>query len=390
LAKSEYQPFPDTQSEPLILRILFWSPAFWPEIGGVQFFGAQLLGALRDRGYTFCVVTRQYVPTLPAEDTFEDIAVRRFPFRTVLSSGKIDAVMDLRKKVSELKCDFAPDLIHVNSADETTFFHLATANACPAPTLLTLHGLGPERTNDEHSMVRQMLQAADWITCCSRSTLQEAEQIAPEIESVASVIHNARRIPEPVRDPRLPDKPGLLCLGRLSAEKGFDVVLTALAELTSRVAEARLAIAGDGPEREALTAQASALGLSRRVDFLGWVAPDQIPALIAAAAVVVVPSRWEGFGLAALEAALMARPVVASDVGGLREVVEDGVTGLLVPPESSDRLADAIEHLLTHPETAVKMGLAGRRRAVREFGWPQHVDAYDQLYRKLTAEAHAR
>ena len=108
-----------------------------------------------------------------------------------------------------------------------------------------------------------------------------------------------------------------------------------------------------------------------------------VPALINTATMVVMPSRREGLPLVALEAALMARPIVATRVGGLPEVVVHQQTGLLVEPENSDALAEAITFLLDHHETATQLGQAARQRAQEVFGWERCVDAYDALYRKL-------
>ncbi len=110
--------------------------------------------------------------------------------------------------------------------------------------------------------------------------------------------------------------------------------------------------------------------------------------LMNSATLVVMPSRCdEPFGLVAVEAALMARPVVASCVGGLAEVVADGETGLLVDKEDPAALARAVAHLLEDPGTAERMGQAARRRAQELFGLDGVVDAYAGLYRRLAEEA---
>jgi glycosyltransferase involved in cell wall biosynthesis len=108
-----------------------------------------------------------------------------------------------------------------------------------------------------------------------------------------------------------------------------------------------------------------------------------VAGLIREATLVLVPSRLEGFGLVALEAGSMARPVVATYVGGLPEVIVDQETGLLTECENSRGLAEAIELLLNQPEKARVMGRVARKRARKEFDWERHVNAYDSLYRKL-------
>jgi glycogen(starch) synthase len=122
------------------------------------------------------------------------------------------------------------------------------------------------------------------------------------------------------------------------------------------------------------------------VDFLGWVHPDRVLALMNDSTMVLMPSRVpEGFGLVALQAAQMNRPVVASGVGGVMEVVVHEETGLLVEPADEGALAGAIIALLGDPARAERLGRAGRRRAETELGWERHVDAYDALLRRLAA-----
>jgi glycogen(starch) synthase len=132
-----------------------------------------------------------------------------------------------------------------------------------------------------------------------------------------------------------------------------------------------------------LEQQVVQVNLTDRVELLGWVVPDEVPALLNTASLVLIPSRQESFGLVALEAAWMARPVVATCVGGLPEVVVHQQTGWLVEPENSQALAEVIAFLLDHPQRATRMGQAARRRAQEVFGFQRQVDAYSALYQQL-------
>jgi glycogen(starch) synthase len=125
------------------------------------------------------------------------------------------------------------------------------------------------------------------------------------------------------------------------------------------------------------------------VDLIGWVAPGQVPSLINASTIVLMPSRQDSMPLVALEASLMARPIVATRVGGLPEVVAHEETGLLVESENSRALALAVVSLLSHPEVAGRMGESARARAQRLFDWQHHVNTYDALYRELAAARRA-
>jgi glycogen(starch) synthase len=176
-------------------------------------------------------------------------------------------------------------------------------------------------------------------------------------------------------------------LGRLVPNKGFDLTLRALAAIIGRFPQVRLIIGGDGPERPALEQLTAELSLEHVVDFVGWVAPEQVPMLMNAATVIVVPSRgWEALPYVALEAAMMGRPVVATRDGGLPEAVVHNKTGLIVAKEDSRALAEAISFLLEYPAAAQAMGHAARRRAQEVFSLESCINGYEALYRKLTTK----
>jgi glycosyltransferase involved in cell wall biosynthesis len=176
----------------------------------------------------------------------------------------------------------------------------------------------------------------------------------------------------------------LLCAAALIHRKGIDVLLEAAARLSARGLAPELWLAGDGPERVALEASARSLGLAARARFRG--ARDDVPDLLAACDVFVLPSRREGLGVAALEAMALARPVVASRVGGLAEAVLHETTGLLVPPEDPAALADALERLLRDPALRERLGAAGPGRVAARHSAKAMVDAYEGLYREVLAE----
>jgi glycogen(starch) synthase len=136
---------------------------------------------------------------------------------------------------------------------------------------------------------------------------------------------------------------------------------------------------------------AAELGLSEAVRFTGWVSPSEVGTLLQSAFLVLIPSRWrEPFGLVALQAGEAGRPVVASRIGGLAEIVVDGVTGILVPPDDSGSLAIAIRDLLASPATASRMGAAARRHKRSKFDYATFVASYEQLYVRLGRSSESR
>jgi glycosyltransferase involved in cell wall biosynthesis len=199
----------------------------------------------------------------------------------------------------------------------------------------------------------------------------------------ASVIDNALPSVCAAPPPLSFQPPRLLFVGRLVPAKGLDAVMSALPPLFRRVPQARLVVAGDGPLRPHLEAKAAELELAPYIRFVGAVSPEAVRDLMAETSIVIVPSRVEGFGLVALEAATMGRPVVATDVGGLPHVVQHGDTGLLVDVDDPRGFVRAIETLIEDTDAARRMGAAARQRALGRFDWREYVLAYDQLYRRL-------
>jgi glycosyltransferase involved in cell wall biosynthesis len=171
----------------------------------------------------------------------------------------------------------------------------------------------------------------------------------------------------------------LVAVGNLVPRKGHRVLLEALKPLAgSDLPPWRLVIAGRGKQKEPLQQLANELGIAGRVHLLGH--RDDIPDLLAAADVFVMPSLWEGLPLAILEAMFAGKPVIASAISGIPEAIESGVQGLLVPAGDAPSLSRALRELLGDPARRAAFGAAGRRRAEAEFTIEHMTDAYERLY----------
>jgi glycosyltransferase involved in cell wall biosynthesis len=183
------------------------------------------------------------------------------------------------------------------------------------------------------------------VICPSSALAGDATRLgARQIEIVPSGVD----LPDGVGEEANP--PEVLYAGRLSAEKG-------VLELVEAARGMNLVVAGDGPLRD------------RVPEALGFVPPTELSRLYARAAIVVCPSHREGFGVACLEAMAHGRPVVASGVGGLLDLVVNGETGILVEPGNVEALRAALQRLLADPGLRRRMGDAGRRRAAEHFSW---------------------
>jgi glycosyltransferase involved in cell wall biosynthesis len=219
------------------------------------------------------------------------------------------------------------------------------------PFVVTLHGSDVALAHKAPVLARPALRRASTVICVSRALAAEADGLgARRVE----VIPNGVEIPSGVGAEA--DPPELLYVGRLAPEKGIE-------ELAAATHGLNLVVCGDGPLRDRLPGA------------LGFVEDAERDRRYARAAVVVCPSRREGFGLACAEAMAHGKPVVASAVGGLLDLVVDGETGLLVPPGDPVALRAALERLLADAPLRRRLGAAGRERVSRLCGWDRVINA---------------
>jgi len=366
------------------MKILFISELFWPYVGGAERIGAGLTTELQRLGHELLVITSHDQLDLPDKESYRGIPIHRFAFRDSIKCGNPVAVLTLRKQLNSLVEEFQPDLIHLYQLGISCFIQLETLCNYEAPLVVSLHNdLYPSQLQGKNTLFLRLFSAAAWVTSCSQSALDQMLELDAALQKKSSLIRNGFELPEYVPVP-YPEKPArLLCLGRLVDNKGFDIALRALVNIIARFPEVRMTIAGDGPDRPILEALVSDLGLDDVVEFVGLVAPDQVPLLLGAASMVLMPSRREGLPIVAIEAACAARPVIASRAGGLDEVIADNETGILIDQEEVERLSDAITVLLEQPLLAAQMGLAARKRVRDSFNFKDYVDAHLVLYRHL-------
>lgn len=367
--------------EPLsAVRALWFAFHFWPAYGGGEIINTALSRGLVRRGHTVEVITDE-VSGFPASDAYEGIPIRRFPFHAAIESGDPAQLLAIGRDLRAIVARYRPHVVHLHTLNHVAFFCRRALEGSRVPLCLTRHEMFPVPPGPG-SVPAWGLERADWIACCSKAALDDVLRYQPDAAERASIILNGLTVPASDPLPPPTGAPVLLGLGRLNHQKGFDLLVEAFAQVRFARPEARLIVAGEGPDRAALEGQVRRLGLDGSVAFPGWLPPDRVPEAISRSSVVLVPSReGEAFGLVALQAAQMARPVVVTRVGGLPEVVGDA--GVIVDPENPAALARAALGLLEQPQEAARLGRAARERALSLFSAERQLDAYDALYRRL-------
>jgi glycosyltransferase involved in cell wall biosynthesis len=252
------------------------------------------------------------------------------------------------------------------------------------------------RSEEDRELLRRLTPKMDHLIAVSRAIVRKLEDEG-RIGSPISLIYNGVDLTR-YREPEVcctlqaeygiaPGSPIVGVVARLEVEKGHPTLLEAWPRVLASVPDAHLLVVGEGSQREALEAQARGLGLlGARPAVTVTGRRDDVPAVTAALDVAVLPSYREAQGLSILEAMALARPVVASAVGGIPEMIEDGQTGLLVPPRDPDRLADAIARLLSDHPYADTLGKAGRDLVEERFCAELMVRAIETIYDEAVAD----
>ncbi len=374
------------------------------------------------RGHSVTVVTPG-THDLPAAETFDGVEIVRFPISLPmdLTYGRVaqsrvsplGRVTRLAVMAHYLEAQYrhtvrvgrrvGVDVVHAHWAIPTGPAAVQAARRLGVPSVITMHGgdvyVNPSQGYDFPTRwyvkpaLRWTLASAGALSAITDDCRRHALRAGAPPESIRVVFNGTdlRRFSpaanglKPV-DPRFGPHMVFACR-QLFPRKGIRFLIEAAALLKPRFPDLKVVIAGDGFERPELAALAERLGIAADVTFLGWVPNPELPQYYRAAAISVIPSLEEGFGIPAAEAMGCETAVVGTDAGGLPEVIENGVTGLVVPRGDSRALAAAMESLLGDPVRRHHMGVAGRARALRLFDWDRTAEQFEQLYRETAARS---
>ncbi len=366
---------------------------FPPSVGGIQTHTHVLARALAQLGTEVHVVTRA-APGRPAREESNGVTVHRVGLSRGGPAATI-AYVTLASRVLAALGDRV-EVLHAHQLLSPATVALVAAGLRGTPFVVTAHASGA--VGDVAALARQgplgrarlralrrLARAFVAVSAPIRDELARAGIPAARIRSIPNGVDTRRFVPADPPERRrarralaLPPVPVVLYAGRLSPEKGVDVLIDGWAEARRRGALGTLCLVGDGPERQALAQRARDHGILGAVRFAG--ATDDVSPWLRAADVFALPSREEGLSLALLEAMASGLPVVASHVGGTPDAA--GGTAVLVPPGDPRAIADALAAMLDDPERAGALGEAARRRALARFDIGQVARRHRELYRE--------
>jgi glycogen synthase len=363
-------------------------------IGGMQNHTAELTRTLDRRGVVQTVLTTR-PPTAPYFQRLGDHArvirlglpIRRFRQLYAPQAAIIAPILAARS-----------DVVHVHLGEDLAVLPIgaAAARLHRLPLVLTIH------TSLRHTLAVSDLRSA-LLKTIGGLIERWGEHSAEAVSVITSRLHrlllsdgvdeNRVHLIPPGVDPSLFEgpfedpfagirRPRVLFVGRLAPQKGVSTLVEAAGLLEDP--GARILLVGDGPERPKLERDAERLGVDDRLHFVGFFAHERLPAAMAHADLLVLPSLYEELGTVLLEAMQAALPIVASKTGGIPDVIENGVNGMLVPPGDPEALARAIDCLLADRKLACRLSEGAQERA-KDYDWEVLAERVLRVYRGVTA-----
>ena len=380
------------------MNIALLPSAFHPSLGGVEELTRQLAHSLRDAGHNVILITNRWPHTLPQQETFEGLPLFRLPFYSPIGSLRAALTFPLKSRnthhaLTDILIRHDIQLLHLQCISTNALYATRAAKTLDLPLIVSCKANSPwtprsfiNALSVARHMYKQTLAAADLLTACSGDTLAEAESFfAQPLGLRGSVIPNGIRLADFANiTPHNHPCPYFLAIGRHVPQKGFDILLNAYAQALAKNPNLPhdLLLAGDGPSHADLQNLAQSLNLTNRIHFLGRTDRAQTASLFAGCDFFILPSRHEPQGIVNLEAMAAGKPVIATQVGGVPEIVQHNHNGLLAPAEDPETLAAAL--LTLSADNALRMRLAeNAKQTARSHDWQKITDRCLALYAQL-------
>lgn len=376
------------------MKILLMPSSYPPVLGGVQTVVEKLAQGLLQQGHEVRVVTNQYPRSLAGREIKEGVEIHRYLFLRPdfndLRRGRWDLFLAsfyfypaTLFGLNRIFKEFQPEVVNVHYPDAQIYFILQLRKKYRFRLIVSLHGHEVEGYKDffesKRQLLRIILREADAVTACSHYLLNKTIQIEPSIQSKGKAIHNgvdSERFEN--KTPYRHHRPYLFAFGRLTYQKGFDLLLEAFAAIAGRYGDMDLIIAGEGEERGSLIKIIQRLNLEKRVKLYGRANSEEVVALLNGCEFCVVPSRFESFGITALEAMAAGKYVLAARVGGLPEFLGNTISQLVEP--SAEALAKGMEQCLKEL-VQIQKAAKNNRQIAMERNWSKVIGQYEEVYR---------
>ena len=374
------------------MRVVMLSNSFPPEIGGIQEHVSNLAQTLARQGHQLKIVTVRRNKSERVRDTFAGLDVTRVPQLNLPRTLTTQYLAITTALLIAMRLRGQADVVHYHTFWPDAFTAFVVNKF--VPTIYTAHEsrflLMAEQPRSRR-WLKLALRPFQGILAPSTELREVTRQLGVSSEKSAFIANavDASKFRPGLNGETVRARYGvpmdhclILCPRRLVPKNGLEFLIESLPSIRRSSRAVSVLIAGDGPERERLEARVRELGLQDSVIFAGSQDNSELPEFYAAADIVAIPSLKEATSIAGLEAMASACAVVATNVGGLPEIIEDGVSGLLVSPRNSEALAQAITRLIETPGLRTQLGLAARARVEQKFTWEQVASETTSAYER--------
>lgn len=381
------------------MRILFISASYPPVLGGLQTVVHTLACHLEAAGHDVRVVTNRYPRGLPRAEIVDGVCVRRELFMAprpdylrrrpdLFAAALFHYPLTLRH-IHRLVAEFRPEVVNVHFPDDAVPFVVHLRRHHRFRLVVSLHGHEvlrwfnirgrlPAGTPRGAADLVGLLRDSEAVIACSQYLLDRAVDLEPSVASTGMVIPNG------IDPARFEDhsvykrpRPYILAYGRLTHTKGFDLLLEAFGQIADQHPDFDLVIAGAGEERSSLAQRAAELGIAPRVEFFGRATQQEIVRLLNGSVLLAVPSREETLGIVALEGLAAGKPVLATRVGGLPEIIREPPNMLVEP--SVEGLWQGLDTLINRYrelDSAMSSNLA----LAQQYTWSKAIEEYQHVF----------
>jgi glycosyltransferase involved in cell wall biosynthesis len=377
--------FPTFGTRPM--RILLYTTSPRSAIGGMEVVFASLADGLRARGHRVDVVYEgEDFTRVPGArgDTWTVPMARPRTWKKLPKPVSVGECLRTTQQIARMLAKVRPDIVNVHYVDTTAAYFQFLRAVFGYRLVLTAHGsdLLQPFTSVQRLAAPWVLRRADAVLTVSEALTRRAADFGVEACTVPNGVDYDYWSALPRSDS---GRPVVVTVGRLHPVKGQDVLVEAFARVAASLPDAELHLIGDGEEHAALEELVWKRDIERQVRFLGRLERDEVRDALAQASLFVLPSRSEGLPLALLEAMAVGVPVVATDVGGVSEVIRNDTEGVLVPPEDPAALARAVSTTLSDPDRRRSLSQNGRERA-RSFALSRTLGSYEAVFVDLVAK----
>lgn len=366
------------------MRIIHWAHSLLNENGGLEEFVLSLAFGLASENREVAIVTESSNSGgVVGIDRFDSrIPLHQLDLRShVEGSDGSAALAGTRRQLDDFLDQFRPDLIHLHSVSRGDIALLiSVVKRRRIPLVYTLHA--PLDSPGHRRYLEPLLPHIVKIIAPSHYMLKCFEDAFPSARPVAVTIMNRVEDYYDIKPELKPQQ--IYASGRHVSDKGFSTLIAALPVIATRIPNVELVLAGTGPDSLSLQKLASIFGVAERITWPGWIPREEGRQIVASSGVACVPSTWdEPFGLVAAEALMAGTPVVASQKGGLPEMVIPDQTGYLVPPGDVTRLALTLSEILINSDLRQRLGSHARAFARQRLALSENISAHLSLYEQV-------